>query len=592
MARQKYCGSGTYGCVLHPNFACDNVPESNQYVSKIFPLREDADKENQLTQIVQKIDPKNVFSRKFIHKCKAFISQDNKEEVGKCSKTIDMWRMSGAPQNDYVDQLVFEDGGVSLLKRYGAFKTFPEMIRFMWPIFQGVYDVAQHGYVQFDIKPANILFREDNKKMVIIDFGMLHEIKDTYDKNSSFYSNDIDKILTFEYMYFPPEFRLFIHYVHYRNVTRPSYEKVISSISPFFHDYTDILNQIIDHFEERGHKDISQQIIAIVDCNIGKSVRYAEIMNSCKYIEANMRKPSNVFRFFNDNAHKIDVYSLGVSILEVFLLMVSSPSAPPLPSVLAVNENVEFYKSFFNLLHGMTCFDPSRRLSPEQTLKEYKRIRAFIQTSKKEKQSLKPLNRESKKVSVQHDIIQQETEINEQDNHNEDDEGENEYETKEESISEPTVEQKVTKARKRKTRAKRKSEDDDNNDNDELTFRTRIRKAVEDGYMPEEVKNPISKRKLKADSKTLLGLLKSGQLEWGFWESYQTVEKVRKKPKERSESKLSKADLVYKIKELLKKRQLPKHVLNPDTDRTVSVTGDTFIKLVKKYGFKKFVIKR
>ena len=181
--------SGTFGCVMKPAVRCDKKTVSDKHVSKLFYNPDDAEEEVRNQKQINRIDPLAKFTIALADYCD--IDAD-KYPIEKCDDTFYTAR---------VPQMVYEYGGITL---YKASVQVPPRTLFanMRPIFEGLVTLKKKRWVHIDIKPDNILYNLKKNKMVLIDYGTLTRFDKVYvDDNIDYFGT--------EYIYFPPEFRIF-----------------------------------------------------------------------------------------------------------------------------------------------------------------------------------------------------------------------------------------------------------------------------------------------------------------------------------------------------------------------------------------------
>ncbi len=107
--------------------------------------------------------------------------------------------------DDNVYQIIFEYGGTPINKiNYNI--SFSKFLQYFKQLLKGVKSLQDNNIVHRDIKPTNCLITD--KKLNLIDFGLACDVNNVY-KNDK----DTEFILSYMYMYHPPEFYI-IHLLY------------------------------------------------------------------------------------------------------------------------------------------------------------------------------------------------------------------------------------------------------------------------------------------------------------------------------------------------------------------------------------------
>ena len=185
----KFIASGSFGCVFHPPLPCKEnnikyVDKSN--IGKVFAYHTELQNEKRINNIVEKIDPKHLFTRKLLGVC-------NIDDT-KITGDVDIDSCKHYKKGS--QQLIFEDGGNDLTSIDDDQFTRLQFLCMLMPIMRGIIKMQNKGYVHFDIKPLNMLIDE---RIVLIDFGSAV-------KHDRILSKDYE-ILEYPYRYYPIELR-------------------------------------------------------------------------------------------------------------------------------------------------------------------------------------------------------------------------------------------------------------------------------------------------------------------------------------------------------------------------------------------------
>lgn len=177
-------GEGSYGCVFKPSLPCSTPPGSKNisYKNKIskLMLTKDSLKEVEEYTIINRVDPKGDYYTGNPIRCTLKESPDVERAIKKC-KLAKNKTMKQISQDSSL--LIIGDGGLDLekwvrnvvrKKNVGQINDFwREMVR----LFRGLQVFKTYDLVHHDLKPQNIVFREETKRANFIDFGLMRSIK-------------------------------------------------------------------------------------------------------------------------------------------------------------------------------------------------------------------------------------------------------------------------------------------------------------------------------------------------------------------------------------------------------------------------------
>lgn len=294
-----FVASGTYGCVFKPPLRCKaNTQEKIKHskkdsIGKVFGEVSDYYNEKQILDFISNLDPDGEFTVPLEGSCVIEdILRDN-DQVYKCplidkrmavSKSKSARKSSEELQDTKTKsyyQLVYSYGGKSLGQliktRRGTMATFVKLLKASIPIIKGIQKMTEMKVVHQDIKEDNVLW--NGNKLLLIDFGLASSFSDVYTKQNH-------NVLTFDYPYFPPEYKLFAYKFKAIEEYHRAYSanfKYMFKANGKFHDLYDIITK---HF--------------------GIDVKTELTMS--------MTEGSTVF-----DCSKIDIYGLGIVLLDMFI---------------------------------------------------------------------------------------------------------------------------------------------------------------------------------------------------------------------------------------------------------------------------------
>lgn len=309
-----YTNNGTYGCVFRPAVPCRTGNTAN-LVSKVFknPHKDYAREEIELhNHVVHQIDPQGNFTVRLVESCKIPVNQFPFGEIKKCKNFTFVER--GAKE---LDQIVYEYGGVDL-KMGARLYSFEEMFSALGPVFSGLVTLKDKRYVHLDIKPDNLVYNSDTKKLALIDFGLATKVNKLYVPGNLY-------IFRHPYPYYPPEFSL-------------------------------AANQI-EGVDKYNPKTNVAYLLTYINALYRKN----------KTPELALLKTRTMDTHAVLDPKKVDVYMLGATILELLHMCVAHKTTD-------MSKGRRFFAAVFTLIGKMTA-GSINRITPEDAYKEWKSIR-------------------------------------------------------------------------------------------------------------------------------------------------------------------------------------------------------------------------
>ena len=315
----KLIGEGTYGCAFYPHLPCEGNHTYPGSVGKIFSNDASLIEEEDLSRFTQSIDPTSAFTIPLKGKCvvkKNSITKQDKQS--KCSKFTQSIRI---PQK----QLLYDYGGIDLQKFSRSYAVtnvnfyIDDLIPILLPVFDGISKLVAKGWTHTDIKPANMVYEPNKNQIYLIDFGMMSSIHTIH---------QLKHVLVHPYIYYPPEFLVMNAF------------KKNQQVSSLLH------NDFMRRFSAKFISFLNKYRYFSVNTEIKTFMKKVSTMN----------KDSFGNKFNNSYVHKLDSYSLGMSLLEIVYNLEAHDA-------LRIRD-INVFEMFVKLLARMTHMNPELRLDP------------------------------------------------------------------------------------------------------------------------------------------------------------------------------------------------------------------------------------
>ena len=328
----KLLAQGAYGCIFYPLIKCNNIEYSNKKypktIGKIFKGNK-ADNlidEYNIVKKIKKIDPNNNFSVEFFGKCEvSTINFKKTDEKDKCKNLY---------LNDY-KQLIYANKGIDLSKLPQNIKI-DNIFLALKNIIKALHIINyEHNIIHADVKPPNMLYNRSENKIYLIDFGMAVE-------KNKFLKKYENWLLDQAYPYYPPEFQLYHGFNKY-------------GLQLTYNLFIDIYETTIN-FKELEKIFTRYGFINYYDFCFSK---LKDIYNIYKntYIKD---KKEGIKKLFYKTLNKLDIYSLGISMLD---LIEKYPN---------MNDNKK--RNIVIFISKITNFNPIERLCSNEAYDEYNKI--------------------------------------------------------------------------------------------------------------------------------------------------------------------------------------------------------------------------
>ena len=333
----EFINSGAFGCVFREALPCKSKRIAKQTVGKVFKYGQEATYEMKNNKVFHKIDPEHNFTVKTYGICDIDLTKTKSEDnIAACEYIYDTHGMR---------QIIYEYGGIDLYLSIEKLPglMFDDLIPLWDPLFQALVAMKNAGVQHCDIKPDNILLKLDDRnsspRLLLVDFGLMT-------KNADFFSKMLQGRFNFTYAYYPPEFKIF------DRVYRDPQNTDLESLRLFIRDN---LNGWSHDIGESPWSFLSKFI---------KTDKYIKRVYE-RYMSMDIQEL--VKRVIPQIREKLDTYSLGITIMEMFYYMFN----------LSRVVNRGLCERFINhVVLPMIHFDIKKRVTPEQAMNN---MRVFLQ---------------------------------------------------------------------------------------------------------------------------------------------------------------------------------------------------------------------
>ena len=179
MSEPKVIGEGSYGCVHKPSLKCKNKPKLSykNKVSKVL-LKSAAKDELKEYRNLKDADKKNEFYVGKPLSCEIEDIPVNIDSIKKCTIGSDVI-------NDLKHHklIIMGDGGINIEDYVKKIKNWTPSVAnrndselFLLEslrLFTGLIKFKEHDLVHHDLKPQNIVYNDETKRLNYIDFGLM-----------------------------------------------------------------------------------------------------------------------------------------------------------------------------------------------------------------------------------------------------------------------------------------------------------------------------------------------------------------------------------------------------------------------------------
>lgn len=377
----RFLGEGDTGCFYHPLIKC-NIKQYKNGVSKVVYDVENAKIEYEISSyITSQIDPKGSFTNPFIDSCDINSLHDIGEH--QFCKPI---KKKIPP---YV-QLIYKYPGINLDKYSRTNRFDLSVVNGLLNVAKGIKQLMKHNIHHMNIKPEHLLFIDTknagdalthnkyvpNKKMILIDFNSFTTTEFLY-KNYmiSPHIGEFNPMMA-------PEFKLYTMFAnHLEGHGRANYIDFTDILEDGFADINGKLHKWYEQYDKHNVNKVTninnlttiyQEADEIVNDYVdfimfaSDTIQKKVTINDEFSMTENLQILSN---FFTKYANKIDIFSFGMTILEIFNNSTASKKHE-------FDERILMYLD--DVIYQSTRFDPRKRCSIDYVIDALKNMKSLL----------------------------------------------------------------------------------------------------------------------------------------------------------------------------------------------------------------------
>jgi serine/threonine protein kinase len=302
-------GEGAYGCIHKPSLTCKEakIKSYKNKVSKVLE-RKNAKLELEEYKSVEAADQSHEYYLGKPLECSVENTPSNISAIEKCKHGAELLEHL----ND-LSLLVMDDGGVNIKDYADVMASLPATLenvekaeRFILEfhrIFHGINVFMEKGILHFDMKPQNIVYVAESKRMNIIDFGLTVSLKDKLAEIES----STNHMARYHWSY-PFEF-------HFLN--KNEYEQFAKLTDDKKSDYyQSVLREIANSPEADTTKAFKSFYSFIIDSNTDSQDFKDHMAGFYQTLIAELTM-KNYKNFITKSISSVDVYGLGIALLYV-----------------------------------------------------------------------------------------------------------------------------------------------------------------------------------------------------------------------------------------------------------------------------------
>ena len=198
-------GQGAYGCIFDTDMYCyenekiATKPLNVKTFTKIFDDIAESDIEWQKSKLIAKIDPNyNNFVYAY-ERCKIGYNELKKD------RDFDKCKLPLYENQNNLGALKMINGGIDYDKYLEKHPRFDSFLKSIVSLFEGLVRLNNNGLVHQDIKITNILYDEQNNRWRYIDYGIMKNKSEIYEKGNTIFLESQEP----NAFPLPPDYRIF-----------------------------------------------------------------------------------------------------------------------------------------------------------------------------------------------------------------------------------------------------------------------------------------------------------------------------------------------------------------------------------------------
>jgi serine/threonine protein kinase len=295
-------GKGTYGCGFAPALRCEGETVRKFGLFTKLMIEEEAEKERAKLRIIQPVDPDMKYILYPVKICKvneALIGANNPEN------NVQSCNLAKYPDDLNVARAVqYIDGGIDFEKFVvEAYKVLP-IFQSLPNLFIGLHKIHKAGVSHNDIKPGNIVLKEQEGAVFIsrfIDIGFVHTMSEGIPDDSD---------LPFDANYYPWSYEM-------RFSISPIKKPTAQSVRDWYESYAYPMFKYMPHEHLYNPDGSKKYTVALADSVLETLVNKADNQVP-EVIETKERKKIVEKKVSELVLQKVDTYSLGNVLLYMY----------------------------------------------------------------------------------------------------------------------------------------------------------------------------------------------------------------------------------------------------------------------------------
>lgn len=314
-------GEGAYGCIIKPSLKCKDKRIS--YKNKVSKIAVSKETQSELDEynFISDIDKQKKYHLGKPTRCKIKKTKKALKAISKCSRLKEKYLKNKSLKKEFsrFEQLIMEYGGISLTKYIKELQLLPiskknrSLVRKLWfkmkNLFDGILLFQKNDILHFDIKNQNIVYNLKKKVVKFIDFGHMSHI-----------SNIMKKGRESDYWLFDSAHWNYPLEIQYLN--KKEYDKY--ALLSNEQKKALFSNIVSNAFNNNGDETTDAIRTFLTVITMGREHDFQNIQNiQNMYLDGfynflmNTLKPGNYEYVLKKSSYSIDVFSLGMSCMEL-----------------------------------------------------------------------------------------------------------------------------------------------------------------------------------------------------------------------------------------------------------------------------------